>query len=930
MSTTTTKRIHPQTKWRNSTRNPWQHCPQPYDCWRKFRDGHCDRECDRVECLFDGYDCDPDREERQCNELYDAYCLSNYQNGFCDQGCNNKGCGFDGLDCVDKGDKEELRGVLVLRLDLPLSELQNNQRRMTVFLRELSSMFDSSVGFEPAELTRDEATGMALVKLSAMCSVTNQALGPDVHPLPGPDKTNGACFSTADQLASFLAAFKEKSRDGLNLPSSSLAITSLYAEAPDGPTSGTTEPQPPTSAWAWVITAVVAVGCVALIYGVLVRAPGGGKMMRAKGITWFPEGFFNSSSHHGPASSAGRRHAQGAAARAAGGDHYGRQRIGFPDGQEMRSFKKSIASDDEGVYDEVAESRAWSQQHLDAFAPSPPAAMSPAQTGYADILGPGGFTPLMVAASYEPQNSEHCVCQPPTTVTENMQLYGHAVGSPTTMTAGGDSGDFLAKLIEAGASLSQQSDAFGETALHLAARYARADAAKRLLDAGADANIQDNAGRTPLHTAVSSDAMGVFELLLRNRATDLNAQMHDGSTALILAARGSQTDMLDQLLIAEADVNAQDEHGKTALHWAAAVNCVAAIRSLLKHGANRDAQDHKDETPLFLACREGCAQAARHLLENYANRDITDCMDRLPRDVAMERMHHDLVKLLDDFVPALSPGAVAQSHAAAAQQLAHVANHHRQQSLITQSQTLDRTRPQHQKQESVSGGTLGRKRARTASTQQQVPGPNPALLSPPASTTSVSSPIAATAPITTTPYMHQRQHSAQPTQAMSPPRPAMPLPPLPPPPSYDSVVHQEQDHQQQVYATAQHHQQAHAQFQQANMLSPGHQLLLSPSSSTASSHCLLSPPPAPQAASQGLLLDHAAYLTPSPDSPHSLVYSPPSTQYSLPHHDQTATMLSLDTWQSSAPATAAPQVPPGQQQPQQQQRPTPSQQAVFI
>ena len=52
----------------------------------------------------------------------------------------------------------------------------------------------------------------------------------------------------------------------------------------------------------------------------------------------------------------------------------------------------------------------------------------------------------------------------------------------------------------------------GETSLHLAARYARADAAKVLLDAGGDANLQDSTGRTPLHTAVAADAQGVFQV----------------------------------------------------------------------------------------------------------------------------------------------------------------------------------------------------------------------------------------------------------------------------------------------------------------------------------------------------------------------------------------------------------------------------------
>lgn len=54
---------------------------------------------------------------------------------------------------------------------------------------------------------------------------------------------------------------------------------------------------------------------------------------------------------------------------------------------------------------------------------------------------------------------------------------------------------------------------------------------------------------------------------------------------------------------------------------------------------------------MFLAAREGSYQACKALLEAYANREITDHMDRLPRDVASERLHHDIVRLLDEHVP---------------------------------------------------------------------------------------------------------------------------------------------------------------------------------------------------------------------------------------------------------------------------------------
>ncbi|KAK2120701.1 Neurogenic locus notch protein 1 [Saguinus oedipus] len=312
----------------------------------------------------------------------------------------------------------------------------------------------------------------------------------------------------------------------------------------------------------------------------------------------------------------------------------------------------------------------------------------------------------------------------------------------------------ISDFIYQGASLHNQTDRTGETALHLAARYSRSDAAKRLLEASADANIQDNMGRTPLHAAVSADAQGVFQgeqhspyprlaplqwqpmasrlarpcrsqgglvcvrravgppirayilgrrrrcvsarhppepllvtqILIRNRATDLDARMHDGTTPLILAARLAVEGMLEDLINSHADVNAVDDlgkpsgaglpqggsdraaalwspthpicflhAGKSALHWAAAVNNVDAAVVLLKNGANKDMQNNKEETPLFLAAREGSYETAKVLLDHFANRDITDHMDRLPRDIAQERMHHDIVRLLDEYNLVRSP-----------------------------------------------------------------------------------------------------------------------------------------------------------------------------------------------------------------------------------------------------------------------------------
>uniref|UniRef100_A0A667XFW7 Notch C-terminal domain-containing protein n=1 Tax=Myripristis murdjan TaxID=586833 RepID=A0A667XFW7_9TELE len=285
--------------------------------------------------------------------------------------------------------------------------------------------------------------------------------------------------------------------------------------------------------------------------------------------------------------------------------------------------------------------REWTVQHHKAadITLTPPQADLDADCLDVNVKGPDGFTPLMLASLRNGGGSD-------------CGLHGEEEDE-----SGGDEPgpSVISDLIAQGATLMAQTDRTGETALHLAARYARADAAKRLLDAGADANAHDNMGRTPLHAAVAADAQGVFQILIRNRATELDARMNDGTTPLILAARLAVEGMVEELVHCHADINAVDDHGKSALHWAAAVNNVEATLVLLKNGANRDMQDNKEETPLFLAAREGSFEAAQVLLDHYSNRDITDHLDRLPRDTAQERMHHDIVRLLDQYNLVHSP-----------------------------------------------------------------------------------------------------------------------------------------------------------------------------------------------------------------------------------------------------------------------------------
>lgn len=255
------------------------------------------------------------------------------------------------------------------------------------------------------------------------------------------------------------------------------------------------------------------------------------------------------------------------------------------------------------------QNKADTEQHMNNGLLSPP--LVNGLNGGVDVTGPSGLTPLMVAAAY--RGPPYCGVGDESTTNESNKLLDNNVDPMDTHNGPGSAGSsngnnvttVIDHLINEGANVDKKMENTGETSLHLAARFCRADAVKRLLEAKADCNAKDFSGRTPLHTAIAADARGAFEILINNRATSLNAKSNDGNTPLILAVRNCSDSMMAELLTAGADINAVDNCQRTALHWAAMVSNIKALKALIEHGANKDAQDEKEQTPLFLAAREG-------------------------------------------------------------------------------------------------------------------------------------------------------------------------------------------------------------------------------------------------------------------------------------------------------------------------------------
>ncbi len=158
---------------------------------------------------------------------------------------------------------------------------------------------------------------------------------------------------------------------------------------------------------------------------------------------------------------------------------------------------------------------------------------------------------------------------------------------------------------------------------------------KAALEAGADINARSPLGRTALMHAAAKPGNDAVIALLMSRGADPNAiaggppivkagYFAPGTTALIEAARLSDTANVKALLAGKADVNQVTPHGGTALSFAVLHGSNDNARLLMDAGAKVNSAFDDGTTPLIIAAQRNNSEIATMLMARGADVNAAD------------------------------------------------------------------------------------------------------------------------------------------------------------------------------------------------------------------------------------------------------------------------------------------------------------------
>jgi len=173
--------------------------------------------------------------------------------------------------------------------------------------------------------------------------------------------------------------------------------------------------------------------------------------------------------------------------------------------------------------------------------------------------------------------------------------------------------------------------------LHSAAANGEIERVKLFISAGADVNVKNSEGLTPLHYAAFKGHKDIVELLLAHGADVNVGGANYNRTALEFAMQSNHMEIVQLLISKGADIS--------PLHFAIYIKDEAKAKSLIEGGADVNKRT-RFGTPLHIAAGAGLKDIAELLIEKGADVNAKPNWDWTPLHSAAEKGYKNIVELL--------------------------------------------------------------------------------------------------------------------------------------------------------------------------------------------------------------------------------------------------------------------------------------------
>ena len=189
----------------------------------------------------------------------------------------------------------------------------------------------------------------------------------------------------------------------------------------------------------------------------------------------------------------------------------------------------------------------------------------------------------------------------------------------------------------------------GRTVLFAAAEACCLEAVQYLVSLGADVNVRDTAGWSPIYVAARAKGVGLDTVLFLAQNGALLYSTDNTWNIVNMVSEQGDLEILQYLVESRSvDVDLVDSNGWGPLIWAISRKHHTVIQYLCEHGASMDIGDNEGRTPLYWAAKGGSVSIVRKLIEHGADVNTTDKTGVSALGLALEGGYSNVAELLKE------------------------------------------------------------------------------------------------------------------------------------------------------------------------------------------------------------------------------------------------------------------------------------------